>query len=350
MSTTINKPARRRGIVLAVLGFFVAVGVVGSLIGVLGGDPVQTTFTSEESTYYSEGQQYSGPPIQRFTSADAQQLAQGLAAAEQAHGVCFGWKLVDASTKKFDQGSSRGPTIPAETCPRWAEVRVFVAAGSSEDDPDAADVKAAASDDLASLPGVEDFVMLGVTADSLAEEPVTVTGQAALGLPLLLVETGALKAPPVAEDAPGNASAPPLPRGDGSGSSWATWAWLGGLGVVVVLALVLGFRARAKQKSTSDCPDAPNTAAAPQPGPTQQQGAQVPPPARPQPPPGPPRAGPLPLQGPPVGPGSPPIGPQPPPRPLQGPPAPQGPSAQPGPSRPGPQPGWPAPPGPPGGP
>ncbi|WP_190819155.1 hypothetical protein [Saccharopolyspora pogona] len=356
MSTTIKKPARRRGLVLAVVGFFVAVGVVGSLIGVLGGDPAQTTFTSEESTHYSEGQRYSGPPIQRFTPAEAQQLAQGLAAAEAAHGVCFGWKLVDASTKQFDQGSSRGPNIPAETCPRWAEVRVFVAAGSTEDDPDAADVKVAASDDLASLPGVDDFVNLGVTADSLGEEPVTVAGQAALGLPLLLVETGALKAPPVADDASGNASAPPLPRGDGSGSNWLAWAWLGGLGVVVVLALLLGFRARAKQKSTSDTPDAPNAPAAPQPRPTQQQGAQFPPPTGPRPPqgppalqgppaqPGPPRPGPQPPQGPPVGPGSPPVGPQQPPRPPQGPPALQGPPAQPGRPRPGPQPGWPPPP------
>lgn len=331
MSTTIKKPARRPGIVLAVVGFFVAVGVVGALVGFFRSDSAQTTFTSEESTYYSDAQRYSGPPIQRFTPTDAQQLAQGLAAAEKAHGVCFGWKLVDGSTKQFDQGSSRGPNIPAETCPRWAEVRVFVAAGSTDDDLDAADVEVAASDDLVSLPDVDDFVNLGVTADSLAEEPVTVTGQAALGLPLLLVETGALKAPQVADDAPGSASAPPLPRGDGSGSNWVTWAWLGGLGAVVVLALLLGFRARAKQKSTSDTPEAPSAPQAPPPGPTRQHGAQFPPQAEPQPPQGPS-----------------PAGAQQPPRPPQGPPV------QPGPPRPGPQPppgppGWPPPPGPPGG-
>ncbi|MEU6269625.1 hypothetical protein [Saccharopolyspora shandongensis] len=319
---------KKVGIVVTA-GAVVAVGL--AVAGTIGGESAQNTFTSEESTYYLDGTSYSGPPIERFTPADAQQLAQRLAEAERAHGVCFGWKLVDGSTKQFDQGSSRGPGVPADSCPRWAETQVFVAAADTDDDVDAADVKVVASGDLDAQLAADDFVNLGVTADSLAEEPVTATGQAALGLPLLLVENGVLTAPQATEDAAGTASVPPLPKGDGSGSDWVPWAWLGGLGVVVVLALLLGFRARAKQKSTSD------TQPAPPPGP------QGNPPTGPQ------------LQGPPAGPpqGWSPPGPQgprpggsqgqPPGPPLQGPP-PSGPHPPRGPAAPGQQ-GWPPPPG-----
>ncbi|SDY25440.1 hypothetical protein SAMN05216215_1022125 [Saccharopolyspora shandongensis] len=298
-------------------GAVLAVGL--AVAGTIGGESAQNTFTSEESTYYLDGSSYAGPPIERFTPADAQQLAQRLAEAERAHGVCFGWKLVDGSTKQFDQGSSRGPGVPADSCPRWAETRVFVAAADTDDDVDAADVKVAASGDLDAQLEADDFVNLGVTADALAEEPVTATGQAALGLPLLLVENGVLTAPQATEDASGTASVPSLPKGDGSGSDWVPWAWLGGLGVVVVLALLLGFRARAKQKSTSDTPPAPP------PGP------QGNPPTGPQ------------LQGPPAGPpqGSPPAPQGPRPGGSQG--QPPGPHPPRGPAAPGQQ-GWPPPP------
>ncbi|MEV0697352.1 hypothetical protein AB0I53_05455 [Saccharopolyspora sp. NPDC050389] len=306
-------------------GAVIAVGL--AVAGTIGGESAQNTFTSEETTYYLDGTSYSGPPIERFTPADAQQLAQRLAEAERAHGVCFGWKLVDGSTEQFDQGSSRGPGVPADSCPRWAETQVFVAAGDTDDDVDAADIKVAASGDLDAQLDADDFVNLGVTADSLAAEPVTATGQAALGLPLLLVENGVLTAPQAAEDPSGTASVPPLPKGDGSGSDWVPWAWLGGLGVVVVLGLLLGFRARAKQKSTSDTPHAPPPAGPPP-------GSQGGPPLQ-----GPPHGGPPGPQG------TPPPAPQgtPPGPPLQGPPL-SGPHPPRGPAAPGQQ-GWPPPPG-----
>lgn len=296
------RPARQWRVPGAVLAAFVGVGVVGGLTGALGGGGEQTQFTSEDTAVYSEGRTYTGPPVQRFLPADSQQLAQGLAASERVHGVCFGWKLVDGSTKQADQGSSRGPGVPADTCPRWAEVEVVVALGSG-DDPDAAAVRVSGSPDLRPLPTQSDFVELGVTADALAEEPVSVTGQAALGLPLLLVERGALTAPPEPGEAPGSGAVPPLPPAGGAGSSsWMLWGSLGGLGAVAVVALVLGFRARSRQGAASDTPAPPPPG--PPPGP--------PPPGPPGPPPaGPP--GPFPGQAPPPG------------RPPQPPPWPPGP-------------------------
>ncbi|MER7015790.1 hypothetical protein ABT324_30515 [Saccharopolyspora sp. NPDC000359] len=310
--TAPGKAARQRRIGLVVLLLFVVVGIITAISNFTGGG-AQTEFTSSDTVVYSDSDIYSSLSVQRFTDTDAQQLAQGLARAEELHGMCFGWKLVDGGTEEFDRGSSRGAAVPADTCPRWAEVQVFVATGSTDDDPDAADVRVAGSPDLRPLPARADFVKLGVTADSLVEDPVTVTGQAALGLPLLLVESGALDAPQVPDEAPGSATAEPLPPGDGSGSSWVTWAWLGGLGLVVVVALVLGFAGRAKQKSTSDGAP-PGPPPGPRPGPPNAGPPPGPPNAGPLP--GPPQRGPFPGPNPqaPPGPGWAP-GPPPPPRP-----------------------------------
>ncbi|MDA3648519.1 hypothetical protein LZ318_17510 [Saccharopolyspora indica] len=301
--TNTARPQRRVGVIVVVVLFFAAAGIIGTLVGAFGGDAAQEEFTSDDTTVYSDDQTYYGTTLQGFTPSEAEQLAQGLAEAEALHGVCFGWKLVDGTSGEAGQGSSRGANVPADTCPRWAEVEVFVAAGSTDDDLDAADVRTAGSSDLSPLPLRSDFVKLGVTADSLAAEPVSVTGQAALGLPLLLVESGALNPPQVPDQEPGGATPPPLPPGDGSGSSWVTWAWLIGLGVVAVVALGLGFAGRAKQKSTSDGGPPPPGPRPPGPNP------QAPPPGPPPPgpswfQPGAPQPGPNP-QAPPPGQGRP---------------------------------------------
>ncbi|MDA3628541.1 hypothetical protein OU415_24120 [Saccharopolyspora sp. WRP15-2] len=340
--SALAKPKRHLGVVAGGIGFFALVGIISAATS-SGGSP-QTTFTSEDTEVYSSSGSYSGPPIARFSPADAEQLSKGLAEAEKLHGVCFGWKLVDGSTEQFDQGSSRGPNVPADSCPRWAEVQVVVALGSTEDDPDAAAVEVVTSDDLRQAPTTTEFVNMGVTADSLAEEPVSVTGQAALGLPLLLVESGALQAPQVPDEEPaGDASTAPLPPGDGSGSSVMVWVALGALGFVAVLGLVLGLIGRAKQKSTSDGTSSGSGPSGPpvSPPPVVQHVA-APPGPPPWPQQGPPQQGPPP-QGPPPQqhgpfPGQPP-GPNPPPGqgfpPLQGGPQPPWPPRPPGPPGPG---------------
>ena len=291
------------------------------------GGSAQTTFTSDETTYYDQTSRYSGPPAQSFTAAESQKLSQQLADIEKLHGVCFGWKLTDGATTRSGQGSSRGPTVPAESCPRWVETQVFVANPAYDDDLAAADIEVRASPGLGALPTADDYVGLGISADALTTAPVTFTGQAARATPLLLVESGALP-PARVPDSTGTPSAP-LPEADGSGSSWVARGWLIGLGAVALLAALLGIRASAKQKKQ---------ASSPPPGPPQGPPPQSPPPQGP-PPPGPP-----PQHGPP--PGFPPQGypPQGPPQgfPQQGPPPgypPPGPPpgyGQPGPHRPPP--------------
>lgn len=294
------------------IGLAVLTLVCVLLVTTLFGGSTQTTFTSDETTYYSQNSRYTGLESQSFSQDEAQQLSRQMADLEKLHGVCFGWKLTDGASRRSAQGSSRGPDVPAESCPRWVETQVFVANAADDDDLDAADIEVRASPGLGALPDADDYVGLGISADALVGATVAFTGQAARATPLLLVESGALP-PPRVPDSTGTPSAR-LPEADGSGSSWPAWAWLIGLGTVALLAVLLGLRASAKQKK------------------------QAPPPV-PGPPQGPPPQGPPPQHGPPQGfppQGHPPQGP-PPGYPPQGPPQ--------GYPQPGPPPGY-GPPGP----
>lgn len=138
-----------------------------------------------------------GMEIPQFTPADATALSGELADLEQMHGICFGWTLKDAGTGATSTGSSRGPAISARSCPRWAEADVVVGyTAESSEDADAADVTLLTSPDLSAAVGDAEFERLGVTPDALVDDPVAATGHAALAVPLLLVEAGALPAPP----------------------------------------------------------------------------------------------------------------------------------------------------------
>ncbi|GAB3679711.1 hypothetical protein [Saccharopolyspora tripterygii] len=286
------------------LGVLTLVGAL--LVTTLFGGSTQTTFTSDETTYYSQSTRYTGLESESFSQDESQQLSRQMADLEKLHGVCFGWKLTDGATRRSAQGSSRGPNVPAESCPRWVATQVFVVNAADDDDLDAADIEVRASPGFGSLPEVDDYVGLGISADALVETTVAFTGQAARATPLLLVESGALP-PPRVPDSTGTPSAP-LPEADGSGSSWVAWAWLIGLGAVALLAVLLGLGASAKQKKQVPPPPGPPQGPPPQPGPPQgfpQQSYQ------PQAPPGYPPQAPAgyPQQGPP--PGYPPPGPPP---------------------------------------
>ncbi|GAA4862309.1 hypothetical protein [Saccharopolyspora cebuensis] len=255
-------------------------------------------FGDDDVIRYDRTSSYSGPLLPPFTPTDGRELAAELAEAERAHGICFGWELHDGNTDDPpEQGSSRGPGTDAESCARWAEVRATVAWDHLSYDG-AVDLVVAASPDLRPLPSVEDFTGVGVTGERLVEHPIGTTGQAAMALPLLLVETGAL--PPVPTPAAERGAPPrPLPEMDEAGP----WGWVGGLGAFAVLAVGLGVRGRIKHRQASAPPPPPP----PQQGPPQGMPPGPPPGMPPQGPwPGPPPGGPSP-QGP--WPGPPPGGP-----------------------------------------
>ncbi|GAB2776307.1 hypothetical protein [Amycolatopsis magusensis] len=228
-------------------------------------------FHNADTTAYSSTTRYDGGLLPTFSPDAAQELTTGLAELEKAYGVCFGYSLEDGSTKKSQVGSSRGPGVPANTCPRWLETRVAVGYTSdSSESLDAVGVQVEGSPDFrrSTFPRQEDFARLGVNAPSLVEDPVGGTGHAALGLPLLMIESGGLEAVPTPP--PADRPVPkPLGRAGSSDFPLSTTLTLSGLGAGILLCVVLGFwmRARAKKKDAPS-PTGPQTPAPghPQPG------------------------------------------------------------------------------------
>ncbi|UJW31364.1 hypothetical protein L3Q67_40295 [Saccharothrix sp. AJ9571] len=234
-------------------------------------------FHNADTTGYSSTTRYDGGLLPTFTPDAAQELTTGLAELEKAYGICFGYNLEDGSTKKSQVGSSRGPGVPANTCPRWLETRVAVGYTSdSSESLDAVSVQVEGSPDFrrSTFPRQEDFARLGVNAPSLVEDPVGGTGHAALGLPLLMIESGGLEAVPTPP--PADRPVPkPLGRAGSSDFPLSTTLTLSGLGAGILLCVLVGFwmRARAKKKdATGPSPTGPRT-----PAPGQPQSGQAPP-------------------------------------------------------------------------
>ncbi|AXB43493.1 hypothetical protein [Amycolatopsis albispora] len=238
----------------------VAWGVFSEVGGAAPPDPGK--FHNADTTSYSDGTRYGGGLLPAFSPAAQEELTQGLAELEKAYGICFGWSLEDGSTKKVQLGSSRGPGVAANTCPRWLETRVAVGYSTdSSESPDGVRVSAAGSPEFTKLPREDDFARLGVNGPALVEDPVGGTGHAALGLPLLMVESGALQAVPTPP--PADRPTPrPLGRAGSSDFPLSTTLTLSGLGVGIVVCVVLGFwmRSRARKKNAGSAP------AGPQPG------------------------------------------------------------------------------------
>lgn len=308
----------RGGCAVAVAIAFVFFVIVYWATDGFGGDDAE--FYSDETDRYSEYQTYLGNPIPRFTPNDSRSLSNALAESERRHGVCFGWKLTDGSedaeqdygaddsvsdtdpASSFDQGSSRGPNVAAETCSRWVEVRVTVAyTSASSENWSGVELDVAASDDFANskLPDLDEFAELGITAERIIDAPVQSTGHAALSLPLLLTQSGALNEPAGGGNPQESKPAKPLPPAEGEGS--LAWFWIALLGVVTLVAAGLGIAGAVRRGSDGSGPSGPpggGQGPPPPPGPPPQgpqgPGGQGPPPGYPpqgQPPPGQPHPG-----------------------------------------------------------
>lgn len=272
-------------LVIMLVVYVIAFGVTGGF-GLTSDD---AEFYGDESDRYSEYGRYSGQPIPRFSAEDSRRLSQALSGAEERYGICFGWQLTDGGKdadpsyssgsarqsepdppSSFDRGSSRGPSTPADTCPRWVELQVTVAytTGSSER-WSGVDLEVVGSPDFESyeLPyDNDDFAALGIDAETFIDQPVATTGHAALALPLLMTENGALEPKPV-QATPGEPRQPLPPAGSGMSGS-GTWVWASVLGLVAAAAALLGLRARRKSGAAAapGPPVPPHGPAGPPPG------------------------------------------------------------------------------------
>ncbi len=230
------------GVTIVVVVGAVAFTAVQSLFG-----SDVSSFAGGETKQYDSSTQVDSPaPIENFTGRAADELSKTLARAEKEHGVCFGWSLTDGSDNSTERGSSRGPNVPADTCSRWAETRVVVVenGGSGEYDYDYASIDTRASSDISPTPGAEDFVPLGFSAERLVAEPAIETGQAALALPLLLIEKRALQAAPRDRDVQEATPATPLPPSDGTNAGLTAWVWVVLFGMAAMAFTVVGFVSR----------------------------------------------------------------------------------------------------------
>ncbi|SCG61546.1 hypothetical protein [Micromonospora coxensis] len=180
-----------------------------------------------------------------------------LARSSASQGVCYGWELTDyfGYGDPVSVGSNLGDGVAVEknpSCPRWVQVRVrvYYPSQSSESD-DNAYVDVSGSGDFSSteLLRIENGLeRLGITEKVLIDDPGWGVTRAAVMLPLLAVEVGAVE--PATTPAPAATAPSPLP--DPGSDLWRDrWGYLlaaGGLLLVTALLVTVGLVQRRRQR------------------------------------------------------------------------------------------------------
>ncbi|MDQ7903825.1 hypothetical protein RB614_04740 [Phytohabitans sp. ZYX-F-186] len=193
------------------------------------------------------------------------QTAAQLAKASAAQGVCYGWQLRSGGTS-VSRGSNLGAGTAVDSdparCPRWVEVQASVTwTSSASEAPDSAWVTVAAQG--VAPPPESRLDRFGITDGAFVDEPDWAVCQAALALPLLLAETGAVPPAPVAT---AGAAAGPAPE---AGSDFWRDRWPFAVGAAVLLALAaltvaIGWFERKHERTRArPAPTAPTPAAGP---------------------------------------------------------------------------------------
>ncbi len=187
-----------------------------------------------------------------FAGPDGADLAERLAPAEAAHGICYGWQLEDKSRNKvLSVGSSRGDGVDATTCERYLvlEVEVTYTSASSEAD-DSAALKVLGSPELrmTQRPSNADLDRMGITSEAALAEPAATTGYGVLALPLLLAERGIVDPlpEPVAAGAP--TAAIGRPGSDFAGNHGTALVLLAVFGGIALLSAALGATTLARRR------------------------------------------------------------------------------------------------------
>ena len=194
-----------------------------------------------------------------------------------SQGVCYGWELKDyfGYGDPVSVGSNLGAGVAVEdnpACPRWVQVsvRIYYPSESSESDDNAyVDVNGSSDFSAAELLGIANGLgRLGVTEKVFVDDPGWAITRAAVMLPLLAVEAGAVE--PAATPAPAATEPSPLPH-PGSDLWRDRWGYLlaaAGLLLVTALLVTIGLVQRRRQRRGG--------------GPAQRPGAEPAPPRTPE--------------------------------------------------------------------
>lgn len=179
-----------------------------------------------------------------------------LARSSASQGVCYGWELKDyfGYGDPVSVGSNLGDGVAVEdnpACPRWVQVSVRIYYPSeSSDSEDNAYVNINGSSDFSSteLVRIENGLeRLGVTEKVFIDDPGWAVTRAAVMLPLLAVEAGAVE--PATTPAPAATEPPRLP--DAGNDLWRDrWGYLlaaAGLLLLTVLLVAIGLWQRGRQ-------------------------------------------------------------------------------------------------------
>lgn len=181
------------------------------------------------------------PPPTASERADTVPLLQR---ARQSQGVCYGWRLEDGADV-VSVGSNLGDGVAAEDnpqCPRFVQVVADISYTSeSSEAEDHAYIGVEGSADFArgDLADVDSgLTRFGLTEDAFLDDPGWAVTRAAVSLPLLLAETGAVGPAPVNTAAP---AAPPAPLPAAGNDLWRDrWGWfLGAAGLLLLTALLV---------------------------------------------------------------------------------------------------------------
>jgi hypothetical protein len=216
--------AKRVATTLKVLG---AVVVAAACVGtwILGGKP----------SFFDNSTAVPAPDAQMSAETAAQ-----LARASAAQGVCYGWRLASRST--ISRGSNLGAGVAVDSdptrCAKWVEVQASVQwTDPSSEAPDSADVTIVGSGVAA--PPASRLDRFGLTNAVFVDKPDWAICQAALALPLLAAEGGAV--PPAPAGVASGAGAPGDLPGAGSDFWRDRWPYvIGGTLLLALAAVTIG--------------------------------------------------------------------------------------------------------------